>query len=433
MSRRTNLTLLTALLVLVAVPSVFGQTSQSIFRRAQRLSLVGLADGVSDREQDGLNGPVRRVRTETVKLANKNGKLVEGQRVTLEVAAYDVKGSKIENAYYPIPGSSITGKEVYKYDEKGNIIEMTLQDDKGTLLSKETYSYEFDSFGNWTKMTTAVAVIENGKVTIEPTEVTYRNISYYLDEATLAKMNQPQAPATGNNPAASPVPANNSTTNTVAANTNAPANTPSSSPNSKPAAQNNAPATNVPSSTNSNPSSQPVVASNKPAATSDVAKQDAAKQTAAPAQNNSSTPLVKASAPVSDKPASASKEQAANSADKNKEKPVETKVADEQASKPMIRPLLKPVSGGVLNGKAVNLPKPTYPQTAKSARMGGTVVVEVVIDGTGKVISARAVSGPALLMQAAVAAAYQAKFSPTILSGQPVKVVGTINYNFAIN
>ncbi|MDX6693559.1 MAG: periplasmic protein TonB [Blastocatellia bacterium] len=89
-----------------------------------------------------------------------------------------------------------------------------------------------------------------------------------------------------------------------------------------------------------------------------------------------------------------------------------------------------PISGGVLNGKAINLPKPTYPAIARSARASGTVVVQVTIDETGKVISARAVSGHPLLQAAAVQAAYGARFSPTQLSGQPVKVTGTISYNF---
>jgi periplasmic protein TonB len=89
-----------------------------------------------------------------------------------------------------------------------------------------------------------------------------------------------------------------------------------------------------------------------------------------------------------------------------------------------------PISGGVLNGKAISLPKPPYPAIARSARAAGTVVVQVTIDESGKVISARAVSGHPLLQAAAVQAAYGARFSPTQLSGQPVKVTGTISYNF---
>lgn len=89
-----------------------------------------------------------------------------------------------------------------------------------------------------------------------------------------------------------------------------------------------------------------------------------------------------------------------------------------------------PISGGVLNGKAISLPKPPYPAIARSAHAGGTVVVQVTIDENGNVISARAVSGHPLLQAVSVAAARGAKFSPTKLSGVPVKVTGVITYNF---
>jgi protein TonB len=97
------------------------------------------------------------------------------------------------------------------------------------------------------------------------------------------------------------------------------------------------------------------------------------------------------------------------------------------------KPLLKPISGGVLNGKALDLPKPAYPAQAKTARASGVVIVEVVIDEKGKVISAKATSGHNMLRQAAVQAAQGARFSPTLLSGQPVKVTGEINYSFALS
>jgi protein TonB len=56
----------------------------------------------------------------------------------------------------------------------------------------------------------------------------------------------------------------------------------------------------------------------------------------------------------------------------------------------------------------------------------------VVIDISGKVIGARAVSGPDLLRDAAERAARQAKFTPALLSGQPVRVHGIINYIFSL-
>jgi TonB family protein len=89
-----------------------------------------------------------------------------------------------------------------------------------------------------------------------------------------------------------------------------------------------------------------------------------------------------------------------------------------------------PISGGVLNGKAISLPKPTYPAVARAARASGNVIVQVTVDESGNVTSARAVSGHPLLQAAAVQAARQARFSPTLLSGKPVKVTGTLSYNF---
>lgn len=90
------------------------------------------------------------------------------------------------------------------------------------------------------------------------------------------------------------------------------------------------------------------------------------------------------------------------------------------------------VRGGVLNGKAISLPRPPYPAIARTARASGTVTVQVMIDEEGNVISASAVSGPPLLRAAAVDAARAAKFTPTLLAGQPVKVSGVINYNFTL-
>ncbi|HEV7860109.1 MAG TPA: TonB family protein [Pyrinomonadaceae bacterium] len=89
-----------------------------------------------------------------------------------------------------------------------------------------------------------------------------------------------------------------------------------------------------------------------------------------------------------------------------------------------------PISGGVLNGKAISLPKPAYPAIAKSAHASGTVTVQVLIDENGSVVAAHAVSGHPLLQAVAVQAARSARFSPTKLSGQPVKVSGVITYNF---
>ena len=85
---------------------------------------------------------------------------------------------------------------------------------------------------------------------------------------------------------------------------------------------------------------------------------------------------------------------------------------------------------GVINGKATSLPKPNYPAAAKAVNAHGTVNIQVMIDESGKVVSARAVSGHPLLRAAAEEAARNARFSPTLLSNVPVKVTGVITYNF---
>lgn len=314
----------------------------------------------TDRSRDGLTGPVRRVRTEVAKLSSMDGRQTESKHVVLEMVAYDIKGNKIENQYFPIAGATLTGKEVYKYDEKGNISEMTLLNADGTLLSKETYKYEFDFAGNWNKMTTSVAVVDARGVTFEPTEVTYRSIMYYLDE-NMVKMVTPTTTAPAANTAAKPV--------------SDPKNT---------AANNNKTAAALPS-----------------------ASANASKVgTAGPVEMRTAVPNANQNVPLV--------------------------AMDEPPPSAAPRPILKPVSGGVLNGIALSLPPPAYPETAKRMRTSGVVTVDVVLDENGKVVSARATGGPPTLRDAAVQAALRARFSPTKLSGQPVKVSGTINYKFAL-
>jgi periplasmic protein TonB len=85
-----------------------------------------------------------------------------------------------------------------------------------------------------------------------------------------------------------------------------------------------------------------------------------------------------------------------------------------------------PIAGGMLNGKAIYLPQPEVPANEAS----GVVLVQILIDEQGSVIDAKAVSGPQHLHAAAVNAARLARFTPTLLMGEPVKVNGTLSYNF---
>ena len=377
MKRQISLTPL--VLILILVSNVLVLAGPTAARHLTGFAPLGVTSD-TDRDRDGLLGPVRRVKTEMVKLSDRGGKSVEGQRVVIEAIAYDVKGTKIENAYYPVPGAALTGKEVYKYDEKGNIVEMTMVNADGTLLSKEVYTYELDAFGNWTKMTTSVAVLEGGKINYEPTEVTYRSISYYLDEATLARMSQP--------------------------------------------------ATAAPSSTSQQvPSGVPAVVAST--ANQSQSTGNAVSSPSAPLPSGGALLKASMAAPggAFNFPTDAAANQSTIRVDAEAPPPAANPPA---ANPPAPKPLLKPMSGGVLNGKAMTLPKPLYPQAAKAARASGLVSVDVVIDENGKVISAKAIDGHVMLRGAAVSAAQGARFSPTMLSGQPVKVTGVINYNFSL-
>lgn len=87
--------------------------------------------------------------------------------------------------------------------------------------------------------------------------------------------------------------------------------------------------------------------------------------------------------------------------------------------------------GEVLNGRAISLPKPTYPEEARREHAQGTVVIKVTIDELGKVIQAEDMcGGNPLLVKPSLQSAREARFTPTKLSGQPLKVTGVITYNF---
>jgi len=91
------------------------------------------------------------------------------------------------------------------------------------------------------------------------------------------------------------------------------------------------------------------------------------------------------------------------------------------------------VSQPVLQGKAIYRKTPDYPGIARTIRIEGSVVVEVVISPEGFVESARAISGHPLLAPTALAAAREWRFQPTYLGDVPVRVAGAITFVFKLN
>lgn len=108
-------------------------------------------------------------------------------------------------------------------------------------------------------------------------------------------------------------------------------------------------------------------------------------------------------------------------------------VVDTKPPEPLpVKPQTQTLPSRILTSKAISLPQPPYPPIAKQARIQGPVSIQILVDERGNVISAHVVSGNPMLTYAARDAAMRARFTPTLLSDQPVKVQGTIIYNFVL-
>jgi TonB family protein len=337
---------------------------------------VSAAAESGNREKDRLNGPVRRVRVETANVILKDGNWVEGPRVVLGIATYDPVGRKIDSVTYPIE-DTLPGKEHFVYDDKGNVVEMTLRGTDGSLLSKESYKYEFDQLGNWTKKSSSVAIYENGKISFEPTGITYRTISYYYSQA-IEKLNLPSAKPQG---VSAPT-----TSSTVL-----PSSSGSSSESPRPA---------TPTTAQISPTTQPLA---------EAANVHANKElVSAPA----SVAPDKSSTPASDSPVATSSE-------------IRTTPVDGPPTS-----VVQHVAEDVLRSAAIELPKPEYSDAALLARASGSVKVQILVDENGRVTNAQATSGHPLLGAAAEAAARKARFAPTKTSAGATRVYGVISYDF---
>jgi TonB family protein len=331
-------------------------------------------DVTSERAQDGLNGAVRRVRVETAKMIVKNGQFTEGPRAVREITTYDMKGKKIDTVAHPVELTSPLGKEQYRYDDKGNIVETVVRGDDGSILGREKYEYEFDELGNWKKMTTSIAVYEDGKLSFEPIEVTYRTIAYYYNKAVEGMATASDA-RVQSAPPVNPIPSPNT-------NVSAPTATPDATlADSKTATQK--------------------TISNSTRLEGDKGESRSATITDAAAANKSSLKVTETANPPK-----------------------------EAAPDPPKTFPIKHVSEEVLRAAALDLPQPEFPPTVELAGHQGKVEVQVIIDEKGQVTSARGTSPESLLNEAAEIAARKAHFSSAKLSENPAQVFSVIRYDF---
>ncbi|MGH9971406.1 MAG: tetratricopeptide repeat protein [Pyrinomonadaceae bacterium] len=368
------------LIVLVCL-AVFTSSQQA---RGQESAIRGsgpLTATKSEREQDGLIGSIRRVRTETAKVVLKDGKPVEGSRVVRGITTYDIAGHRIDTVVQPESTTAPSGKKQYRYDDKNNIIEMVLSGDDGAVLSKEVYQYEFDELGNWRKMTTSVAVFEDGKIGFEPMEVTYRKITYYYSEAVDKKKND------------------------LGAN----------------AGSGSTPSSSGPTKVLSAPAKQVSLPSESKVGTGEEAAKAPVK---ADFSHSGSNPATSAGSPSAAKGNPALESKVAKTSAKV-EAPPEVLPASPD------RPAVRRVSEEALRWAAINLPQPEYPQFLELAGVVSKVEVQISVDEKGEVITARSTSGDGILQKAAEAAARGARFAPGKLSTRGERVFGVITYEFA--
>jgi protein TonB len=90
------------------------------------------------------------------------------------------------------------------------------------------------------------------------------------------------------------------------------------------------------------------------------------------------------------------------------------------------------VGGNVEQANLVSQVKPEYPAEAKQNRIQGTVSLEATIDKTGHVANLSVLSGPTELVLSAVTAVQQWVYRPTLLNGEPVTVITTIDVNYTL-
>lgn len=91
------------------------------------------------------------------------------------------------------------------------------------------------------------------------------------------------------------------------------------------------------------------------------------------------------------------------------------------------------VGGQVQRPQSVYNPEPEYPSKARKAKIQGDVQIDAIVDKDGNVVQAHALSGPPLLIEAAIKAVSQWKYEPTYLNGSPYPLELIVDVNFRLS
>lgn len=153
----------------------------------------------------------------------------------------------------------------------------------------------------------------------------------------------------------------------------------------------------------------------------------------APSSTTPDTPIIStaSSAPNHTSNTSTKKSTAAPPETRPASKPEQSKASNDEPQASATQDG-KPLEIGSLIDKATQRVNPSYPQTAKMARITGVVTVYLEIDENGSVTTVHRTNGPQILRHAAEDAARHWKFRPTVVEGQPRRVLGFINFNFTL-
>ncbi len=140
----------------------------------------------SDREREGLQGPVRRVRTEVSIVNSQAGRPVESPRFLISSSTFSATGRLIAAEFYPLPAPIIEDyAELVTLNERGDPQVREFYDADGALVRRERYAYEYDERGNWTTRAESIDIEENDRSTAELVRRAHRAISYYPQSAQL--------------------------------------------------------------------------------------------------------------------------------------------------------------------------------------------------------------------------------------------------------
>jgi bla regulator protein blaR1 len=91
------------------------------------------------------------------------------------------------------------------------------------------------------------------------------------------------------------------------------------------------------------------------------------------------------------------------------------------------------VGGNVQQANRLSFVTPVYPAEAKQNRIQGTVQLEITIDKEGHVVAVAVIGGPTELTQSAIDAVQQWVYKPTLLNGEPVSVLTTVDVNYTLS